>query len=45
MPDLNTPFGGIKASGQGRELGKYGLMEYTEPKAVHIKYVPPLHSI
>ncbi|KAL3444667.1 aldehyde dehydrogenase domain-containing protein [Aspergillus insuetus] len=37
LPDVNTAFGGIKASGQGRELGKYALLEYTEPKSVHIK--------
>ncbi|KAJ4420107.1 hypothetical protein N0V82_004554 [Gnomoniopsis sp. IMI 355080] len=37
LPELNTPFGGIKQSGQGRELGKHGLYSYLEPKAVHIK--------
>ncbi|EOD45919.1 putative aldehyde dehydrogenase protein [Neofusicoccum parvum UCRNP2] len=36
LPELNTPFGGIKQSGSGRELGKYGLYEYLEPKSVHI---------
>jgi len=29
-----TPFGGYKMSGQGRELGEYGLEAYTEVKCV-----------
>ncbi|KAL5332712.1 aldehyde dehydrogenase domain-containing protein [Aspergillus crustosus] len=41
MPELNTPFGGVKASGQGRGLGKEGLMEYTEAKSIHIKLDVP----
>ncbi|KAH7051151.1 aldehyde dehydrogenase [Macrophomina phaseolina] len=36
LPELNTAFGGSKQSGSGRELGKYGLYEYLEPKSVHI---------
>ena len=29
------PFGGFKQSGVGREGGKFGLMEYLEPKSIH----------
>jgi acyl-CoA reductase-like NAD-dependent aldehyde dehydrogenase len=32
-----TPFGGYKSNGQGRELGKYALFDFTEPKTIFIK--------
>eukprot|EP00037_Helgoeca_nana_P008640 m.76910 g.76910 ORF g.76910 m.76910 type:complete len:499 (-) comp19062_c0_seq1:137-1633(-) len=32
--DAAMPFGGFKQSGNGRELGEYGLNEYTEVKVV-----------
>ena len=35
--DANTPFGGFKDSGIGRELGEYGLHNYLENKTVIIK--------
>jgi acyl-CoA reductase-like NAD-dependent aldehyde dehydrogenase len=31
------PYGGYKQSGIGRELGRQGLEEYLETKAIHIK--------
>lgn len=34
--DPQTPFGGFKQSGIGREFGVYGLEEYLEPKAILI---------
>src|SRR5271168_1230870 len=35
--DTAAPFGGFKQSGIGRELGEYGLANYTEVKTVTIK--------
>lgn len=36
--DLRTPFGGMKASGVGREGGLEALRFFTEPKNVFVKY-------
>ena len=35
--DAAAPFGGFKQSGIGRELGEYGLQQYSEIKTVTIK--------
>jgi aldehyde dehydrogenase (NAD+) len=34
--DFRVPFGGVKQSGVGRELGEAGLAGYTQTKAVHV---------
>ena len=35
--DAAAPFGGFKMSGIGRELGEYGLQNYTEVKTVTVR--------
>ncbi len=36
MPDLNAPFGGIKASGLGREMGPESVAAYQQMKSMYV---------
>jgi len=38
------PFGGMRQSGMGRELGEEGLEAFREPKHVHIDWIPERKS-
>jgi acyl-CoA reductase-like NAD-dependent aldehyde dehydrogenase len=41
ITDIRGPFGGMKQSGVGRELGQPGLDSYMEVKHVRYRYRPP----
>jgi acyl-CoA reductase-like NAD-dependent aldehyde dehydrogenase len=36
LPDLNAPFGGIKASGLGREMGPESVAAYQQLKSIYL---------
>jgi geranial dehydrogenase len=36
LPDLNAPFGGIKASGLGREMGPEAIASYQQLKSIYL---------
>lgn len=35
---IESPFGGVKESGLGKEGGKYGIEEFLEERYISIKY-------
>jgi acyl-CoA reductase-like NAD-dependent aldehyde dehydrogenase len=41
ITDIRAPFGGMKQSGMGRELGQQGLDSYTEWKHVRVLMKKP----
>lgn len=41
ITDMRGPFGGMKQSGMGRELGQPGMDSYMETKHMRFRYRPP----
>jgi acyl-CoA reductase-like NAD-dependent aldehyde dehydrogenase len=41
ITDIRAPFGGMKQSGMGRELGQPGMDAYLEYKHVRFRYRDP----